>query len=52
MKVYVVFEFPEIQDVNSEDATFVIDSLSEDLENFAREGEYDWYIDDAVGERK
>ena len=50
MKVFVVFDFPEITDVNSEDATFVIDSLSEDLEGFAREGEYDWYIDDAVGD--
>jgi hypothetical protein len=52
MKVYVVFDFPEISDANSEDATFAIDSLSEDLENFALEGEYDWYIDDAVGEIK
>lgn len=49
MKVYVVFEFPEITDANSEDATFAIDSLSEDLEGFAIEGEYDWHIDDAVG---
>lgn len=52
MKVYVVFDFPEIEDVNSEDATFTIDSLSEDLEGFARAGEYEWYIDDAVGEVK
>lgn len=52
MKVYVVFEFPEISDVNSEDATFAIDALSEDLEGFARDGEYDWYIDDATGENK
>lgn len=49
MKVIVVFDFPEVDDVNSEEATFIIDSLSEDLEGFAREGEYDWYIDDAVG---
>lgn len=48
MKVYVVFEFPEITDVNSDDATFAINSLSEDLKGFARDGEYDWYIDDAV----
>lgn len=52
MKIYVVFDFPEITDVNGEDATFVIDSLSDDLDNFAREGEYDWYIDDAVVEDK
>lgn len=50
MKVYVVFDFPEIQDVNSEDATFAIDSLSMDLESLAEDGEYDWYIDDAVEE--
>jgi hypothetical protein len=48
MKVFVVFDFPEIEDVNSEDATFAIDALSEDLEGFAKDGEYDWYIDDAV----
>jgi hypothetical protein len=50
MKVFVVFDFPEIKDANSEDATFAIDSLSNDLEGFAREGEYEWYIDDAEGE--
>lgn len=49
MKVFVVFDFPEITDVNSEDATFAIDSLSNDLEGFARDGEYDWYIYDAEG---
>lgn len=52
MKVIVVFDFPEISDVNSEDATFAIDALSEDLEGFARDGEYDWYIDDAVEDVK
>jgi hypothetical protein len=51
MKVFVVFDFPEIDDVNSEDATFAIDSLSKDLDIFAQEGEYDWYIDDAIGEQ-
>lgn len=50
MKVFVVFDFPEIDDVNGEDATFIIDSLSEDLEALARDGEYDWYIDDAIQE--
>jgi len=50
MKVFVVFDFPEITDVNSKDATFAIDSLSNDLEGFARDGEYDWYIDDAEGD--
>jgi len=48
MKVYVVFDFPEIKDANSEDATFAIDSLSGDLKEFAKDGEYDWYIDDAT----
>jgi len=49
MKVYVVFDFPEITDVNSPEADFAIDSLSEDLTGFARDGEYEWYIDDAEG---
>lgn len=52
MKVLVVFDFPEIKDVDGEDATFAIDSLSEDLECFARDGEYDWYIEDAIMEGK
>lgn len=50
MKVIVVFDFPEISDPNSSDATFAIDSLSNDLDIFAREGEYDWYIEDATGD--
>jgi hypothetical protein len=52
MKVYVVFDFPEISDPNSEDATFAIDSLSNDLEIMASTTLYEWYIDDAVGEAK
>ena len=47
-KVYGVFDFPEITDPNDADATFAIDVLSQDLDKFARDGEYDWYIDDAV----
>lgn len=49
MKVVVVFDFPEIKDANSQDATFVIDSLSDDLKRFGNDGEYEWYIDDVVG---
>ena len=49
MKVYVVFDFPEIDDVNGEDADWVIDSLTHDLKKMANDGEYDWYIDDAEG---
>jgi hypothetical protein len=50
MKVYVVFDFPEISDANSDEATFAISSLSNDLDIFSQEGEYEWYIDDAIGE--
>lgn len=52
MKVLVVFDFPEIKDVDGEDATFTIDSLSHDLDTLAREGEYEWYIEDAIQEGK
>ncbi len=48
MKVIVVFDFPEISDPDSSDATFVIDSLSHDLDGLCLDGEYGWYIDDAV----
>lgn len=50
MKVIVVFDFPEIKDADSSDASFLIDSLSDDLRRFGNDGEYDWYIDDVVGE--
>jgi hypothetical protein len=47
MKVFVVFDFPEITDVDGSEADFAIDSLSKDLSRFARDGEYEWYINDA-----
>ena len=47
MKVVVVFDFPEITDVEGEDATFMIDSLSEDLFDFSDDNNYMWYIEDA-----
>lgn len=50
MKVIVVFDFPEINDPDSDDASFAISILSNDLDMFAQEGEYEWYIDDATGE--
>lgn len=46
MKVIVVFEFPEITDANSSEATFEIDSLSDDIDSLG----YNWYITDATGE--
>lgn len=59
MKVYVVFDFPEISDVNSQEADQVIDLLEIDLKNtFGKEStrlggdpysECSWYIDDAEG---
>jgi hypothetical protein len=49
MKVFVVFDFPEIKDVNSPEADFAIDSLSNDLEIMANITLYQWYIDDAEG---
>ena len=62
MKVYVVFDFPEISDANSQEADQVIDLLEIDLKNtFGKEStrlggdpysECSWYIDDAEGEIK
>ena len=48
MKVYVVFDFPEIKDADSEEATFEIDSLSEDINALG----YEWYIDEVTGDIK
>ena len=51
MKVHVVFEFPEISDADGEDASFVIDILTQELEGFAVDSGYDdWYIDDVTGD--
>jgi hypothetical protein len=59
MKVYVVFDFPEISDINSQEADYVIDLLEIDLKNtFGKEStrlsgdpysECSWHIDDAEG---
>lgn len=49
MKVYVVFDFPEITDANSEDADNAISILQDELSHMDSLG-YDWYIDDAEGD--
>lgn len=48
MKVYVVFDFPEISDANNTEADWAIDSLSNELEIMANRNLYQWYIDDAT----
>lgn len=48
MKVYVVFDFPDINDPNSEDADNIIDCLENDLTELGEETGHVWYIDDAV----
>ena len=48
MKVYVVFDFPEITDVEGNEADFAIDSLSDDLKIMANTTLYQWYIDEAI----
>jgi uncharacterized protein YsxB (DUF464 family) len=50
MKVFVVFEFPEIKDVDSQDADSAIECLEIDLKTLAKQSNYSWYIDDATGE--
>ena len=52
MKVYVVFDFPDIEDPDGEEATLTFHSLSDDLKNFCNDNSYDWYIDDVIGEIK
>ena len=50
MKVYVVFDFPDITDPNSDEANNIIECLEDDLEVFGEETGNIWYIDDAVVE--
>lgn len=47
MKVYVVFDFPDI-DPDEPEADFIIDSLEDDLDNFALDTGNVWYIDDTT----
>jgi hypothetical protein len=49
MKVIVVFDYPEIKDVNGLLADEQIDTLTLDLNNLAKDVGYNWYIDDVVG---
>jgi hypothetical protein len=49
MKVIVVFDYPEIKDVNGLLADEQIDTLTIDLKNLAKDVGYNWYIDDVVG---
>lgn len=52
MKVFVVFDFPGVNDPNSEEADHIIENLEIDLDHFAEETGHIWYIDDAVVEDK
>lgn len=52
MKVYVVFDFPEISDPNSIEADNIIQCLEDDLNNLFKESDQIWYIDDAIVEEK
>lgn len=47
MKIYVVFDFPDI-DPDEERADFTLDSLSDDLDNFAEDYGHLWYVDDVT----
>jgi hypothetical protein len=48
MKVIVVFDFPDIKDVESNEADFWIDALSADLKNLEDNVGYNWHIEDAT----
>lgn len=56
MKVLVIFDFPQVPDSNSEDATTIIEGLTMDLKKLHGEwhewSDYkmNWFIDDAVGD--
>jgi hypothetical protein len=50
MKIFVVFEFPDIIDVDGQEADSAIDCLEIDLNNLAKDTGYSWYIDEVAGE--
>jgi hypothetical protein len=48
MKIFVVFEFPEISDVESTEADYTIQCVSGDIQKYAASIDCDWYIDDVT----
>lgn len=50
MKVLVIFDFPDVKDVDGPDADFTIDGLSNDLKGFGNHFGYNWHIEDAFGD--
>lgn len=50
MKVLVIFDLPEVKDVEGPEADFAIDALSEDLKGFGKDRGYDWHIEDVFGD--
>lgn len=52
MKVHVVFDFPEITDPNSEEASETIEILQDELKWFSENNALDWYIAEAIGEQE
>lgn len=49
MKIVVIFDEPDIKDLDSQEATNAIDILSDEL-NVMNDRGYNWYIDDAIGD--
>lgn len=47
MKIHVVFDFPDVKDVESTEADFTIECLSYDMKNYAGDL-IEWYIDDVT----
>jgi hypothetical protein len=48
MKIIVVFDYPDINDINGPIADQEIDSLTIDLKRLENTVGYNWYIDDVV----
>jgi hypothetical protein len=48
MKIHVVFEFPNVKDIDSGQADAIIDCLSIDLRKLAEDIGCDWFIDDVT----
>lgn len=54
MKVYVIFEFPDIKDQDSEEASLAIEMLQEEIKGMLAYSSVlpycDWFIHDAKGD--
>jgi hypothetical protein len=44
MKILIVVEIPEIEDINSDEANNALDIIKDEMQHFS----YQWYVDEVI----